>query len=116
MYVPSSGCRWSECPGAYGPHTTTHNRFARWARRGIWEFLFQELVGNELLTDTQMSVSNARQSARLRPRAESDGQKQVIGRSRRYVGARFRGNDRAIVLACGDLHRSAKDDPLPKWS
>jgi len=65
MYVLRSGCRWSDCPGAYGLHTTIHNRFARWARRGIWEILFQELVGNELSTDTQMSVSNARQSAPL---------------------------------------------------
>jgi transposase len=27
-----------------GAHTTIYNRFVRWARRGMWEKLFRELV------------------------------------------------------------------------
>jgi transposase len=42
--VLRSGCRWKDCPPEYGPHTTIYNRFARWARRGVWEKLFRELV------------------------------------------------------------------------
>jgi transposase len=54
VHVLKSGCRWSDCPEAYGPPTTIYNRFARWARRGIWENLFRELAGQGRATDTQM--------------------------------------------------------------
>ena len=54
IHVLKSGCRWSDCPEAYGPQTTIYNRFARWARRGIWENLFRELAGSGRSTATQM--------------------------------------------------------------
>ena len=54
IHVLKSGCRWKDCPEAYGPSTTIYNRFARWARRGIWENLFRELAHNGRSTDTQM--------------------------------------------------------------
>lgn len=57
VHVLKSGCRWSDCPEAYGPATTIYNRFARWARRGIWENLFRELSGSGRSADTQMIVS-----------------------------------------------------------
>ena len=65
IHVLKSGCRWSDCPEAYGPATTIYNRFARWARRGIWENLFRELAGSGRSTDTQMIDFDARQSASL---------------------------------------------------
>jgi transposase len=34
VQVLKSGCRWCDCPAAYGPPTTIYNRFVRWARRG----------------------------------------------------------------------------------
>src|SRR6478752_831485 len=54
VHVCISGCRWCDCPPGYGPHTTIYNRFARWARRGIWENLFRKLAGDGRSTDTQM--------------------------------------------------------------
>ena len=45
VHVLKSGCRWCDCPEAYGPPTTIYNRFVRWARRGIWENLFLALAG-----------------------------------------------------------------------
>jgi transposase len=54
VHVLRSGCRWSDCPEAYGPHTTVYNRFARWARRGIWENLFRELAGAGRSSQMQM--------------------------------------------------------------
>jgi len=53
IHVLKSGCRWSDCPEAYGPPMTIYNRFARWTRRGIWENLFRELAGNGRSTDTR---------------------------------------------------------------
>ena len=36
LHVLTSGCRWRDCPAAYGPRTTVYNRFNRWSRRGFW--------------------------------------------------------------------------------
>ena len=44
IHVLKVGCRWQDCPTLYGPPTTVYNRFNRWARRGLWQRLFQALV------------------------------------------------------------------------
>jgi len=54
LHVLKSGCRWKDCPPEYGPRTTIYNRFARWARRGIWENLFRALAQRGRSSDTQM--------------------------------------------------------------
>lgn len=54
LHVLRSGCRWCDCPEAYGPSTTVYNRFVRWARRGVWENLFRELAGKGRSADTLM--------------------------------------------------------------
>ena len=54
IHVLKSGCRWCDCPEAYGPPTTVYNRFVRWARRGVWENLFRKLAGTGRSVDTQM--------------------------------------------------------------
>jgi transposase len=47
IHVLKVGCRWQDCPAAYGPPTTIYNRFHRWSRRGIWRQLFAVLVSAE---------------------------------------------------------------------
>jgi transposase len=54
VHILKSGCRWCDCPEAYGPPTTIYNRFVRWARRGVWENLFRELAGSGRSADMQM--------------------------------------------------------------
>jgi len=44
VHVLKAGCRWQDCPTAYGPSTTVYNRFNRWARRGLWQRMFRALV------------------------------------------------------------------------
>lgn len=44
IHVLKAGCRWQDCPAAYGPSTTIYNRFNRWARRGLWQKMFKALV------------------------------------------------------------------------
>jgi transposase len=44
IHVLKVGCRWQDCPAAYGPATTIYNRFHRWARRGLWQPLLEALV------------------------------------------------------------------------
>ena len=44
IHVIKSGCRWRDCPAAYGPHTTVYNRFNRWSRRGFWRGMLVALA------------------------------------------------------------------------
>ena len=47
MHVLKHGGRWLDCPPEYGPSKTIYNRFKRWSDRGLWEKLFQVIVGAE---------------------------------------------------------------------
>ena len=110
IHVLKSGCRWSDCPEAYGPPTTIYNRFARWARRGIWENLFRELAGNGRSRDTQMIELHSRQSASLGGGRKRGEQKQAVGRSRGgrntkvHALADAKGRLIAILLTGGEAH------------
>jgi transposase len=68
VHVLKSGCSWSECPEAYGSHTAIYNRFARWARRGVWERLFRELAENGDATEMQQLIDSIHVKARRRSR------------------------------------------------
>ncbi|WP_419829898.1 IS5 family transposase [Methylobacterium sp.] len=44
LHVLTSGCRWRDCPAAYGPRTTVYNRFNRWSRRGFWKAMLAAIA------------------------------------------------------------------------
>ena len=44
LHVLTSGCRWCDCPTAYGPPTNVYNRFNRWSRRGFWRAMLSTLA------------------------------------------------------------------------
>ena len=43
MWRLKTGAPWRDIPERYGSWKTTYNRFARWARRGVWEQVFKAL-------------------------------------------------------------------------
>jgi transposase len=96
VQVLKSGCRWCDCPAAYGPPTTIYNRFVRWARRGVWENLFRELAGNGRSANTQMidsthvkahrSAAGGKGGSRSRRSAA-----QEAGATRRFMHSQMRG-------------------------
>ena len=43
MWRLKTGAPWRDIPERYGPWQTTYNRFARWAKRGVWEQVFKAL-------------------------------------------------------------------------
>ena len=43
MWRLKTGAPWRDIPERYGPWKTTYNRFARWAKRGVWEKVFKAL-------------------------------------------------------------------------
>jgi transposase len=46
IHVLQSGCRWRDAPPEYGSSTTLYNRYNRWSARGIWQYLFREIVSD----------------------------------------------------------------------
>jgi transposase len=43
LYRAKTGIPWRDLPERFGPWKSVYNRFANWADRGIWEFIFKEL-------------------------------------------------------------------------
>ena len=50
LHVLKTGCRWCDCPPAYGPSTTVYNRFNRWSRRRFWVGLLEALAASGAVT------------------------------------------------------------------
>jgi transposase len=47
LWVLRSGAHWHDLPERYGSNwKTVHTRFSRWARAGVWERVFADLIGD----------------------------------------------------------------------
>jgi len=44
VYVIKNGLQWKDAPSSYGPHKTLYNRFVRWSRKGVFNYIFAELA------------------------------------------------------------------------
>jgi transposase len=44
FYILRTGALWRDLPERYWPRTTVYNRYARWARRGVWRSIFDALA------------------------------------------------------------------------
>jgi len=58
LWVLRSGAHWHDLPERYGKWKTVHTRFARWAKRGVWERVFEALIKDRkneyLMLDTTL--------------------------------------------------------------
>lgn len=46
VYRYRTGIPWRDLPARFGDFRVVHTRFSRWAQRGAWEFVFNELVSD----------------------------------------------------------------------
>ena len=46
VYRYRTGIPWRDLPARFGDFRVVHTRFSRWAHRGAWEFVFNELVSD----------------------------------------------------------------------
>ena len=46
VYRYRTGIPWRDLPARFGDFRVVHTRFSRWAKRGAWEFVFNELASD----------------------------------------------------------------------
>ena len=58
LWVLRSGAFWQHLPERYGKYKSVHARFIRWAKAGVWEKVFAELIKDRdnkyLMLDTTL--------------------------------------------------------------
>lgn len=88
VHVLKIGCRWCDCPAAYGPPTTIYNRFNRWSRRGFWLKLLDALVDvgvvakSTAIDGTYIKTQRAAFGGKGRARSRRSVDRAVAGRPR----------------------------------
>ena len=90
VHVLKVGCRWCDCPAAYGPSTTIYNRFNRWSRRGFWLKMLDALVEAGAVTK-----STAIDSTYIKAQRAAFGAKGGV-RPRRLVARAVAGRPRSM--------------------
>ena len=62
LWVIRSGAMWHHLPERYGPWKRSYNRFRRWAKAGIWEYIFEVLLSDSHNTYRMIDSSIMREN------------------------------------------------------
>ena len=104
LYRYRAGIPWRDLPERFGDWKNTHKRFSRWAKKGVWQRLFERLAAeadNEYAM-IDSTIVRAHQHSAGAPKKDDD---QAIGRSKGGLSTKIH----ALVDALGNPLRFSAD-------
>ena len=114
LWIARAGAPWRDLPEEFGNWNSVFQRFRRWAKKGVWQRVFNALVENPdfeyLIIDS--TIVRAHQHAAGAKRGSED---EAIGRSRGGLSTKISagvdalGNPVRFILTAGQVH-----DILPR--
>jgi len=79
-WIWRSGTRWRNMPKEYGHWNSIYKRFCRWAKKGIWEHIFQGLIDQPDLEYVMIDATIVK--AHMAAAGYGNQQEQALGKSR----------------------------------
>ena len=108
FWVLQSGAPWRDLPNAFGPYTTSHNRFVRWQRAGVWSRIINALAGAHdaavQMIDTSIVRVHQHGACITRNRRQSMGRSRGGLTSKIYALVDTNGLPVQLALTAGEAH------------
>ena len=82
LYRYRAGIPWRDLPERFGDCKNVHRRFSRWAKSGVWQRLFERLVGVVVFVCAMIDSTIVRAHQHSAGARKDPGEDQAIGRSR----------------------------------
>jgi transposase len=100
LQILKTAGRWRDAPFQYGPAKITHNRYTRWARRGVWQRIFAKVAAAGPVPETL-----ARDSTPVKAHRSASGGKGRVDARRwpSHVAAERRKSTVWPIVAAGSL-------------
>ena len=117
LYRYRTGIPWRDLPERFGDWKNTHRRFSRWAKKGVWQRLFEHLAAdadNEYAM-IDSTIVRAHQHSAGAPKKDEN---QALGRSKGGLSTKIHalvdalGNPLRFLLTPGQVHDLTGSDAL----
>lgn len=116
-WVLRSGARWCDMPSRYGAWKILHQRFLRWAEKGIWNAIFAMLTKDRDNEDVMIDSTIVRANQQAAKSKKKHGSK-ALGRSRGGLTTKIHllcdalGNPLKFIITGGEVADCTQALPL----